>query len=168
MVGKIHFDSRSPGVLELSKDRAQEPCIWRGSVSIQSALFWGGLRWEEGTVSWAWGGVSMFERESPEGREMPDFIFLILCPAQALIVHFVDQTLELLLGHWTWLTNYDIVQIALGGVFTHSSRFIFAETSLKTPPAATSSPPEEFGPPPLPSPSPNFTFLCQYYLYQTW
>ena len=25
MVGKIHFDSRSPGVLELSKDRAQEP-----------------------------------------------------------------------------------------------------------------------------------------------
>ena len=25
MVGKISFDSRSPGVLELSKDRAQEP-----------------------------------------------------------------------------------------------------------------------------------------------
>ena len=127
MVGKISFEGRRPNVLELSKGRAQEPymdepCVWRGSVSIQSALFWGGLGWEEGIVSWAWGGLSKFEGEGTEGREMPDFIFLILCPAQAWIAHFVDLTLELLLGHWRWFTNYNIVQIALGVVFTHSSR----------------------------------------------
>lgn len=99
IVGKISFDSRSPGVLELSKDRAQEPymdepCVWKGQCEHSECP--SGVGWGERTLSWAWGGVSMFEREGPEGREMPDFIFLILCPAQVLIVHFVDQTLEFL------------------------------------------------------------------------
>lgn len=89
-------------------------------MSVQSALFGGGLGLVEGMVSWP-EAVCPCLKERVQRKEMPDFIFLTICPALALISHFVDQSLELLSGHWRRLPNYNSVLIALGGIFTHSS-----------------------------------------------
>lgn len=99
--------------------------------------------------------------------EMPDFIFLILCPAQVLIVHFVDQTWILIrslevtykLQHCTNCFRrglYSFIKIHLRWAFSQGT------------PSSYQQPTRRVWPPLLPSPSPNFTFLCQYYLYQTW
>lgn len=51
-------------------------------------------------MSWDRGSVSIFQREGPEGRKIPNFIIRTIFPALALTSHFVDHSWELLSGSW--------------------------------------------------------------------